>query len=198
MNFKFLVLLLIFTIASCSTTNKVEVKENLISRMDGLSERPSWVLESKPVSIQQNKIVVLGTSHLTDEHKMEVSYRIAERNGKHLFQETLEVQTDKIVQNLGMLKAKEQKQLFEFRKDLLKGIMESVVLGKKYWEKVEVIKGDEDTSLKNKVFVSVELGKDNFVKKLDQLLSKAQGRKSISKANVLKIKNEWKAFLASL
>ena len=100
MKFNYLMLMLIFILASCSTTNKVEVKENLISRMDGLSERPNWVLESKPVSIQQNKIVVLGSSHLTDEHKMDVSYRIAERNGKHLFQETLEAQTDKIVQNL--------------------------------------------------------------------------------------------------
>ena len=76
--------------------------------------------------------------------------------------------------------------------------MDSVVLGKKYWEKVEVIKGDEDSSKKNKVYVSIELGKDNFVKKLDQILTRVQIKKSISKANVLKIKNEWKSFLDSL
>lgn len=191
-------LVLAFAITACSSTNKSSVKENLISRMDGLSQRPSWVMVTKPVSIQQNLIIALGSSHLTDEHKMDVSYRIAERNGKHLFQETLEAQSDKILQNLGKLKAKEQKQLLDFRKDLLKTIMDSVVLGKKYWEKVEVIKGVEDSSKKNKVYVSIELGKDNFVKKLDQILTRAQIKKSISKANVLKIKNEWKSFLDSL
>jgi hypothetical protein len=198
MKSKIFMLAIIFIAANCSTGSKNVVKENLISRMDGLSQRPAWVLEARPVSIQQNTIVVLGSSHLTDEHKMDVSYRIAERNGKHLFQETLESQSDKIVQSLGKLKAKEQKQLADFRKEILKGMMDSVVLGKKYWEKVEVVRADVDSSKQNKVYVSIELGKDNFIKKLDQILARAQSKKSISKANVLKIKNEWKSFLASL
>jgi len=198
MKFSVLTLLLMAFLSSCASHEKVVRHERLVSRMDGLSERPAWVMEHKPISIQKDKIVALGTSALTDEHRMEVAFRIAERNGKHLLQENLETKMKSIYQGLAKSTAKEQKHFMDIQKDLLRSIMDLAKVGGKYWEKVQVSEGDQVKANENKVYVSIETSKDQFLKKVEQVFSKAQSKKQLSKNSALQIKSEWKKFISGL
>lgn len=189
---------LIITI-SCAhqATNQAPV-ERLISRMGNLTQRPAWVLESTPLLIQKNKLIALGTSALTDEHKLDVSYRIAERNGKHLFQSSLEQEFEVLFKNLSKPTAAELKHLADVRVEFLRMTHDELKLTQKYWEKVEVTKGEEPSANQNKVFVSLEMNKDLFSKKVDQVIAKFQKKKYLSKSSAKQIKTHWLNYLDSL
>ncbi len=200
MKFYFQLFFISMFILSCShqASKSQTPKERLISRMDNLTQRPAWVQELKPLSIQKNKIIALGTSALNDEHRVDISYRIAERNGKHFFQSSLEKELSSIFKNLVKPSAVELKHFADFQMDFLRSVMDEVRPVLTYWEKVEVTKAQEASTNQNKFFVSLEMSKDLFIKKLDQNLAKFQKKKYLSKSAAKQIKSHWLNYLTSL
>ncbi|MEK7066092.1 MAG: hypothetical protein AAB965_00800 [Patescibacteria group bacterium] len=74
-------------IVGCGTVSKyagpAEIqKDVVISRIDGLSERPEWVQESKPFRVDSDRVVSQGFSQIPVDHNLNAALRICFNNSK--------------------------------------------------------------------------------------------------------------------
>src|SRR5258708_5314103 len=103
---RLMLILSMIVIAGCSSSPKKISdmqgnvgEERVLSRIDELSSRPSWLKESEPFRIEAGKVYSLGMTSLPADDRVEAGFRIAENNGKAAISHAIEQRLDFVFQN---------------------------------------------------------------------------------------------------
>jgi hypothetical protein len=100
-------LLSLLVVAGCSSTNSKKIsemqgnvgEERILSRIDEISSRPNWLIESEPFRIEGGKVLSMGMTSIPADDRVEAAFRIAENNGKAAIANAIEQRLDFVFQN---------------------------------------------------------------------------------------------------
>lgn len=137
---KFSLLICVITIAGCSSTpgsvfSKPE-PDQVLSRINDMSSRPSWLDEQKPFEIKNANVVCLGQTTIPGDHRVEAAYAIAENNAKGAICSAIESRLDFVLQNAEEGTAIDSTQVRRIGAEACKITTSSIRPGNHYWEKV--------------------------------------------------------------
>lgn len=193
---KYVLLLLIISIVGCSSTSKNKSpselqKDEVISRIDGLSERPSWLQESEPFKVEKGTVVSLGQTTIPGDNRVEAAYRIAESNAKKNISSAIEQKLSFVFQNAEEGTDIDSNQVQSISGEVSRITTSSIRPGKYYWEKVATTTDSGERVTRYKVFATVTMPENDFKKAVLDALRKRQGKGGISKEFAQKVDKEW-------
>lgn len=192
---KTILIALLLTLVSCSSSKQIaEPSEKVISRIDELSSRPSWLKESEPFKIEDGKVVSLGQTTIPGDNRVEAAYRIAENNAKASISGAIEQRLDFIFQNAEEGTSMDATQAKFIGAEASKITTSSLKLKNRFWEKVATTNENGRTSLTYKVFTTVEMNENDFKQAILEAIRKAQGKGGISKEFAAKVDQHWDKF----
>lgn len=183
-------------IMSCSSSptvvNGIEIKKDeVLSRINGASERPDWLDESTPLTIKDGYIYSLGNTTLDADSRVEAGYRIAENNAKALLASSIEQKLDFVFQN-----AEEGTDLNSRQAKFIGGEFSNLTTNsltphKRYWEKVAVSSSSGQRSIQYRVFAAVKMKEADFKTAVLESIKKQQGKNGISKDFAKQVDQSW-------
>jgi len=134
-------MILVTGLVGCGTSVKNPIKSEIdpdvvVSRIDELSSRPSWLKESEPFSFNEGKVLSLGSTTIPGDQRVEAAMRIAENNAKAGIATAIEQKLEFIFQNAeeGAVIGADQARYIGAEASSL--ITSSIRSDKRYWEKV--------------------------------------------------------------
>ncbi len=170
-------------------------QEKIISRIDEISSRPSWLQEQTPFRIESGKVLSMGMTTIPADHNLSAAYRIAENNSKALISHSIEQRLDFIFQNAEESTALGTNQAQYIGAEASKLTSNSLKPSKRYWEKVATIGQDGQTTVQYKVFALSEMAEEDFKKAIVDSIRKNQGKQGISADFAKKVDKHWDAFV---
>ncbi len=189
-------------LCACSTAPKTEMEkavasnigeERIISRIDDMSSRPSWLKESQPFQIVDGKVLSLGMSVISINDNLSAAYRIAENNAKSSISHAVEQRLDYIFEN-----AEEgtgfSSQARYIGSEASKLTSSNLQLKYRYWEKVAV-QGQNEVAVQYRVFVLSQMDEPQFKAAITDAIRKSQGKQGISAEFAKKVDQHWDKFV---
>lgn len=196
------VILVLFTmvVSGCSSAPKSGVinagHEEVISRIDDLSSRPSWVSESEPFKIENGKVLSIGmTNTSADNTNLAAVFRISDSNGKAAISHAIEQRLDYVFQQ-----ADEGTEIGANRVQFIAGeasklTSNSLRTTKHYWEKVRIVQENGQPVIRLKVFSLVEMPENDFKSAIVDATRRSQGKAGISAEFAKKVDQHWDSFV---
>jgi len=191
------------TTASCGSKvknpNPTEVDpDQVISRIDDMSARPSWLKESEPMRFEGGNVLSLGSATIPGEDGIDAAYRIAENNAKAGIASAIEQRLEFIFQNAeeGTQVGAEQARYIGAEATSL--VTSSIRPHKRYWEKVASTQDTGARITTYRVFSMVSMPEAEFKKAIMKAIRKAEGKKGISKDFSKKVDKHWDKFTADI
>jgi len=136
---KHLLFLSALFVTACSSAPKQSTPEHdpdvVLSRIDNMKERPSWLKESEPFRIEGGSLLVLGMATIPASDRVEAAYRIAENNAKAGVSSAIDQRLDFIFQNAEEGTAAGAVQSRYIGAEASKVVTSSLRLKYRYWEK---------------------------------------------------------------
>lgn len=196
---------LAFALAGCASGNKLAdhklAPENspdvVIGRIDGMSERPSWLHEAEPFKVMDGKVTTLGSTEIPADHRLESAYRIAQNNAKSLIASSIEQRLDFILQNAQEGTTVDASQVRYIGAEASKITTSSLRPDKVYWEKVAVTRDSGERVTQYRVFATVTMPEAEFKTAIFNAIKKAQGQGSISQDFKQKVDAKWDEFVGA-
>lgn len=187
---------------ACGTTpvmrpNTPEAEpDRVLSRIDDMKERPTWLKESEPFKIQSGEVTSLGSTIIPADHRVEAAYRIAENNAKGAIAGAIEQKLDFIFQNAEEGTAMDSTQARFIGAEASKLVTSSIRPGKRYWEKVATTSDNGQRVITYKVFATVAMPESDFKRAIMDAVRKAQGKGGISSDFAKKVDAHWDQFVS--
>jgi hypothetical protein len=157
--------LVCFALAGCSSTPHSGVEhageERILSRIDDLNSRPSWVSEQNPFTIDGGVVQSLGQVSIPEGDNISAAYRIAENNAKASVSSAITQKLTYFFQNAeeGTMGANESHYIGEETSKLTTSYLR---LSHRYWEKVRVVGENGQPSMQVRIFVAVQMPEEQF------------------------------------
>lgn len=196
----FLLLFLPLGFVACSTgpvsrpnTSEAE-PDKVLSRIDDMKERPTWLKESEPFKIQSGEVTSLGSTVIPVDHRVEAAYRIAENNAKGAIAGAIEQKLDFIFQNAEEGTSVDATQARYIGAEASKLVTSSIRPGKRYWEKVASTTDGGQRMTSYKVFATVSMPEADFKRAVMDAVRKAQGKGGLSADFAKKVDAHWDQF----
>lgn len=186
----------------CSSAPKSEIttsetqKDVVVSRIDDLSERPSWLKESTPVQIGSGAVVSLGQTVIPSDHRVEAAYRIAENNAKAQIAKAIEQRLDFVFQNAEEGTDISSTQARYIGAEAANLTTSSLRLDKRYWEKVATTQDNGQRVTQYRVFATVTMPEQDFKRAVLEAIRKQQGKQGISQDFAKKVDAHWDKFVS--
>ncbi len=186
-------------ISACSTSPKSPKHEqdHVISRIDDLSSRPSWLKESEPFRIENGHVISLASTTITGDQRIDSAYRIAENSAKAGIATAIEQKLEFIFQNAEEGTEIGANQARFIGAEASKLMTSSIRPHKRYWEKVHTALDNGERVTRVRVFSSVSMPESEFRKAMINAARKNQGKKGLSKDFADKVNKHWDRFTAS-
>src|SRR5688572_6854774 len=91
----------VLVVAGCSSSrpNAENTPDQVVSRIDDVSSRPSWLKESVPFQVKDGQVTSLGSTQIPGDHRVEAAYRIASNNAKAAISNAIESRLEFILQS---------------------------------------------------------------------------------------------------
>ncbi len=199
-----IILLIIAAIVGCSSTNSKKIaeiqgnvgEERVLSRIDELSSRPSWLKESEPFRIEGGKVYSMGMTSMPADDRVEAGFRIAENNGKAAISNAIEQRLDFIFQNAEEGTAMSGTQARYIGAEASKLTTSSLRSSKRYWEKVATTQENGQVAVQYRVFAMVEMPEDDFKTAIVDAIRRSKGKAGISAEFAEKVDKHWDQFVS--
>jgi hypothetical protein len=195
----FLTLTAITAIVGCSSKPSVTTAENtpdqVVSRINDLSSRPSWLQEDKPFEVKEGSILSLGQTTIPVDNRVEAAYVIADNNAKGAICSAIESRLDFIVQNAEEGTSIDSTQVRRIGAEACKITTSSIRPGSRYWEKVAMTTDSGERVTRYKVFSTVTMPENDFKKAVLSAIRKQEGKGGLSQEFAKKVDDHWDQFV---
>lgn len=171
-----------------------ELEEKVISRIDGLSSRPSWFKESEIFKIQDGNVVSLGSAVIPGNHRVDAAIRIAQNNAKGGICGAIEQRLDYVFQNAQEGTAIDSNQARFIGAEACKMTTSSILSGKIYWEKILSKRDTGERFTQYNVFATVIMSESELKAAILDAISKRAGKGGLSKDFAKKVDQHWEQF----
>lgn len=176
-------------------TNQIEDSEKVISRIDSLTERPSWLKESEIFKIKDGNVVSLGSTSIPGNHRVDAAIRIAINNAKSGLCSAIEQRLDFIFQNAQEGTELDTNSTRFIGAEACKITTSSMMNDKIYWEKVLTTYESGEKKSQYKIFALVVISESEFKKAIIDSINKRSGKKGVSKEFAEKVDKHWDQFI---
>ena len=197
-------LAILLVLASCSSNPKVaedkvvtDQPDVVISRIDNMSERPSWVKESELMIFKDGNIYFTGLQTVPANSNAEQVYRAAELNAKAGIAKAIEQKLQVVFQNAEegySLDANQARFMGIEATDLIR--TSSIRPYRRYWEKVRTTNDDGQRVTQLKMFAVVSMPEADFKKAILDAAKKREGKGGISEDFAKKVDQQWDNILS--
>lgn len=189
---KLIPLFLLTLAVGCSTQpKKIDYSEQVISRIDSLSERPDWFKESESFKITDGEVYSLGSTSIPAEHRLESAIRIAQSNAKASICSAIEQKLEYFFQNAEEGTTLDTNQVRFIGSEACKLSSSSLKNDKVYWEKVSSIKNSGDRQIEYRVFATVKMNESELKTAILEAIKKREGKAVLSKSFLNSVENNW-------
>ena len=184
-------------LVACSTGPSVKPNspeaqpDKVLSRIDDMSARPSWLKESEPFKIENGVVTSLGSTVIPGDHRVEAAYRIAENNAKAAFASSIEQRLEFVFQNAEEGTSMDTTQARFIGAEASKITTSAIHVDKRYWEKVVSTKDSGERVTSYRVFVVTAMPEAAFKKAVEAAAAKAQGKGTLSADFAKKVDENW-------
>lgn len=188
-------------LSACSSAPKSGVeyagREEVLSRIDELGSRPSWVTESEPFRVESGKVMSLGmTTVAADNVNLPAVYRISDSNGKAAISHAIEQRLEYVFQQGDQGTEIGANQVQFIATEGSKLTSSSLRATKHYWEKIRQVQENGQVALRMRVFSLVEMPEIDFRTALVDTARRAQGKAGVSQEFAKKLDERWTQFVA--
>lgn len=166
-------------------------EEKVLSRIDGMSARPSWLNESEPFRIENGKVYSLGRTTIPGDHRVEAGFRIADNNGKASVATAIEQKLEFVFQNAEEGTSMDSNQARYIGSEAAHLSASSIRLGHHYWEKLIVIGENGQPQTQYRVFSEIVMPESDFKAAIIDAARKAQGKLGLSADFAQKVDKQW-------
>jgi hypothetical protein len=182
-------------IAACSSNPKHDQSVKVLGRIDGLSERPSWVTESEPFKIQDGKVFVIGKHTINSNQNLEQSFRAADLNAKSQLVQAIEQKLLMAFQNSeeGMDNSSQTRFTAMVATDIV--TTSAIRSSKRFWEKYLPSDAIDGRDQRIDSFVLVEMDEADFKRAVINAVRKQQSQASLSNDISNKVDEQWNTLM---
>ena len=196
---KYQVIALTLILSACASEQKVAEDQKIldqpdvvISRIDGMSERPSWVRESELMTAKDGNVYFTGLQSVPVDSNAEQAYRSAELNAKAGIAKAIEQKLQVVFQNAEegyAVDANQARFMGIEATDMIR--TSSIRPFKRYWEKIRTTNNDGQRITKLVVFVVVSMPEIDFKKAILDAARRREGKGGISADFAKKVDQQW-------
>ena len=183
----------------CSSAPKNANSENtpdrVVSRINEMSSRPSWLNEEKPFEIKDGSVHSLGQTTIPGDNRVEAAYAIADNNAKSAICSAIESRLDFVFQNAEEGTAIDSTQTRRIGAEACKLTTSSIRTGNRYWEKVATTTDSGDRVTQYKVFATVSMPETDFKRSVLNAIKKQEGKGGLSQDFEKKVSDHWNSFV---
>jgi hypothetical protein len=196
-------LIILVTMAGCSSTpkgndGKAIEPDQVLSRIDDLGERPSWIKESASFTVGGGNVTALGQTTIPGDHRVEAAYRIAENSAKAAIAGGIEQRLDFVFQNSEEGTGMDSTQARYIGAEAAKITTSSLRPSKRYWEKVLTTDESGNKRTVYRVFATVSMPEADFRKAVIDAARKQNGKGGLSQDFSKKVDAHWDKFVSGL
>ena len=171
-----------------------EVPDRVVSRIDGMESRPTWVKESEPFKVEGGEATSLGSTTIPADHRLEAAYRIAENNAKAGIASTIEQRLDYVFQQANEGTSLDADQVRFIGAEASQLTTSSIHPGKRYYEKVITTTASGETKAIYRVFATVQISEPELKRAVLDAVRKAQGKEGLSAEFSKQVAQHWDRF----
>lgn len=192
---KLLLVLSVSLLFGCSSqTKNLNFEDKVLSRIDGLSERPDWFKESEAFKIANDKVISLGSTTLPADHRLEAGIRIAQSNAKAGICSAIEQRLEYLFQNAQEDTTMDTAQVRYIGAEACKLTSTSLRNDKIYWEKVLTLKNSGEQVVLYKVFATATMNESDLKAAILEAMTKKSGKNGLSKNFAESVEQHWDKF----
>ena len=180
--------------ATPSQPNAESQKEVVVSRIDGLSERPSWLKESEPLRFENGYAIALGVATIPGDNRVEAGYRIAENNAKAGIANSISQKLEFIFQQAQEGTGIDTDSSRFIGAESSKLLTSAVRSDKRYFEKVATTMDNGERVTQYRIFATVKMAESDFKKAVIEALEAAKGKKGMSDEFKEQVNKHWESF----
>lgn len=187
-------------LAGCSSTpkyaqNKPETQPDVVvSRIDDMSERPSWLKEAEPFRIENGMVISMGVYTMPSDQRVESGFRVANNNAKAAISSAIQQRLSFIFQNGEENTAIDTNQIRYIGAEASEITSSTMRPYKQYWERVAMTLDSGERVTRYKIFAAVSMPEDEFKKAIYKALTKGQGEGKVSADFKEKLNEHWQDF----
>lgn len=185
-------------IAGCSSqpTNSTaeSAPEKVVSRINDLSSRPSWLQEDKPFEVKDGSIFSLGQTTIPGDNRVEAAYAIADNNAKGAICSAIESRLDFVLQNSEEGTSIDSTQVRRIGAEACKITTSSIRPGNRYWEKIAMSTDSGERITRYKIFSTVVMPETDFKRAVLNAIKKQEGKGGLSQDFAQKVNDHWEQF----
>lgn len=187
------------TLAGCSSQPTDSTAENtpdkVVSRIDDLSSRPSWLLENKPFEIKEGNVFSLGQTTIPGSDRVEAAYAISDNNAKGAICSAIESRLDFVLQSSEEGTSIDSTQVRRIGAEACKITTSAIRPGNRYWEKVAMSTDSGERITRYKVFSTVVMPVTDFKRAVLNAIKKQEGKGGLSQDFAQKVNDHWDNFV---
>lgn len=163
---KFLLLLVTLILVSCSSTG-----ERTIASMDG-NKRPAWATLEKSVSVKEGKVLIVGFKELDADAKISAAFRLSDNSARGELSKMINTQFSSILQNLEEGVGDSGEMARYYSSEVSKMGLNELRVVNRYWEKVQSLDRDGETTFRLRVYSLAELPEMKLKKMIRESMNK--------------------------
>lgn len=187
-------LLLIGCSSKPTTPTSENTPDQVLSRINDLNSRPSWLNEEKSFEIKEGSVLSLGQTTIPADNRVEAAYAIAENNAKSAICSAIESRLDFVFQNAEEGTAIDSTQVRRIGAEACKITTSSIRPGNRYWEKVAMTTDSGERVTRYKVFSTVTMPEAEFKKAVLNAIRRQEGKVGLSQDFAKKVDEHWDQF----
>lgn len=173
-----------------------DTPDKVVSRIDNMSDRPSYVKESQPFVIENGVVTSLGQTTIPGSgHRVEAAYRIAQNNAKAAIAGAIESRLSFVFQQAteGTEIGTDQARFIGAEASELTA--NYIRPGYIYWEKVATTLDSGSRVAQYRVFATVQVPEADFKRSVMDAARKAAGKGGLSADFAKKVDDHWNNFV---
>lgn len=186
-------------LAGCSSTPKSTTPEampdKVLSRINDISSRPSWLNEERPFDVKDGVVTSLGQTTIPGSDRVEAAYNIADNNAKGAICSAIESRLEVIFQGAEEGTAIDSTQARRISAEACKITTSSIRPGTRYWEKVAMSTDSGERVTRYKVFSTVTMPETDFKRAVMNAIRKQEGKGGLSQDFAKKVDEHWDNFV---
>lgn len=186
-------------LAGCSSTPKSTTPEampdKVLSRINDISSRPSWLNEERPFDVKDGVVTSLGQTTIPGSDRVEAAYNIADNNAKGAICSAIESRLEVIFQGAEEGTAIDSTQARRISAEACKITTSSIRPGTRYWEKVAMSTDSGERVTRYKVFSTVTMPETDFKRAVMNAIRKQEGKGGLSQDFSKKVDEHWDNFV---
>lgn len=176
------------------STTPESMPDKILSRINDMSHRPTWLNEERPFEIKDGVVTSLGQTTIPGSDRVEAAYNISDNNAKGAICSTIESRLEVILQNAEEGTSIDSNQVRRIGAEACKITTSAIRPGTRYWEKVAMSTDSGERVTRYKVFSTVTMPEADFKRAVLNAARSQEGKGGLSKDFSKKVDAHWDSF----